>query len=108
MTIDIDDLKKRYPNPSRGRNKISMPFGCYCVGGAFLHYLQNYFGLHAITAIEFPSSRILADGIQVANPSLTLGGAIDYALWVIAANDSGRFGRAWELLDEAINTRWRQ
>lgn len=89
----IKQARAKYPNPIKASKADCTD--CYCVGGAICRVLGR--------DIAFPGSFALDSILTYANPNLRGIRGLDFARRIISANDKGKFEKAWELADEALN-----
>ena len=101
MRITVEDIRARYPKP-RAKGQIFRP-GEYCVGGALLLWLCDRHGFCAPNAYLFPNGNLLSRTLQMVNPAIDHALACCFSCYLISANDSGDFEKAWRLLGEALD-----
>lgn len=89
--VDADTVRAVYPKA--GSSDVD-----YCVGGAFLRYIEY----RSDTPFCYPSTEVIAAGLREANPVLTQKQASIRANWITRNNDSSRIDKAWATLDRAL------
>jgi hypothetical protein len=108
--VNVQQLKRRYPSPVKGNVRGS---GTYCVGGAFVletlrsglfgeNGYEQYIGLRTYEGGCFPPAEAIARALVIVQPALDHDRADIIARYIVAANDSGEFDRAWEYLDDGL------
>lgn len=103
MKVDADEIRKAFPNPSSG-SSYHTPRG-YCVGGAFLNWI-NYSISPEFSTKElhsFPPINIVSRALQLTNPNLSKVQYDDFARNIISYNDEGEFDKAWMELERAFS-----
>jgi hypothetical protein len=92
--VDINIIRKQYPNPSQANTpRITDAKPAYCIGGAicmFYNLLEHY-GWDG----RFPDKLMLRDILRKANPLLNERTAHNHAVMIIAWNDEGLFQEGW-------------
>ncbi len=95
MSITVEEIKAKYPNPVIAPPADEPIDGRYCVGGALCRCLGEPYA-------RFPSVCLIADVLMVANPRLSETRAYDFAFKITLSNDAGDFEGAWSFLDMAL------
>lgn len=90
--ILVEDIQKMFPNPKS--NNDAKEIEDYCVGGAFLRYIDCTEG--------FPGERFLALKLQKVNLRLSYFRAHEYACGITINNDKRKFETAWRFLANAL------
>ncbi len=100
----VESIRAWFPNPARLKNVLhDRNPDSYCVGGALCLYMYTH-GFD-VPPERFPTAMQLANAIMAANPNIDSGRAVDAALDVLTANDTGDFDAAWRYLDDALSYR---
>lgn len=104
MTITMAQIRARYPHPRIFHERYGNRTPAYCTGGACVKMALRRGRLANVTGLAraFPGVCTLRDALYALNPALPLAVAQRYAEQIIAANDVGHFGRAWEIVDAAV------
>lgn len=79
------------------------PSGLCCIGGALLIWERGGCLAEAGAMDRFPGPDRVAAALERLNPRLSLQEALEYAAYMIQANDEWRTEDAWRLLDMALN-----
>ncbi len=95
MTITIDDLRGRFPNPTSTPGP-----GSYCVGGAFCMFVAERLDRPDL-AVLFPDAYLLAEAIASYRPVLR-GRAMELARRIIVCNDRGHTEQAWGIIESIL------
>lgn len=119
-TMNIEILKKLYPNPSSALNPVRAPTIrdprdiAYSVGGALWHYTNEVWDELPRKlwipqdkwqeGIFFPGLITLARLLQFWNRNLTSDKAQNYALHIIEYNNNEEFEKAWLVLELALRS----
>ncbi len=97
MTITIEQIRAKYPNPIAAKIKVDK--GTYCVGGALCQFIDIK-GPHLGSGMTFPRVSTIALALQKANPGIQ--NPYTVADNIVSANDSNLIEIAWNYLDEAL------
>ena len=87
-------IRAQFPSPQIGGS--AMPWGTYCVGGAFIRYHGRPYGP------GFPGPSMLAVALRYVNPNLNDYQSVEFAARIIGSNDRGAFDEAWQVVEEAL------
>jgi hypothetical protein len=96
MTLTMEDIRARYPNPISAKT-LPRPTEGYCIGGGVV-----CFSGFAYDEFKFPSGLTIANTLQVLNPALDAVDAARYAKQIMCDNDDERFASAWAGVEAAL------
>lgn len=132
MTITVEQLRRKYPEPVKSSPEATANPASYCVGGALALELGCYisegssvsspgqanqgrvgapsaggvFTPNKGTLLEmgmFPDPAVLAALLIHVNPGLSSAAGDAFAETIVRKNDTGNFETAWGLLSEALS-----
>lgn len=90
MTITVEELRRKYPEPKRGADFTND--SDYCVGFAFAMEM----------GLQSPS-RDIEHALRLAKPDLRDSDIRFYVVQILTANDCGEFDDAWAWLDKGLS-----
>jgi hypothetical protein len=85
MTITVEEIRERYPNPRKNPTSSNG----YCVGYALCRYLKR------------PLS--IFEALMWANPGLSERKAKEFHRHIVETNDAGDFDAAWAWLGKGLS-----
>jgi len=97
QTVDVDELRNKYPNPSVSKGYHNSR-GQYSVGGALLIHI----GESSSIDCNFPGYKQVAKKLAKLNPGLDLGIAEEWALFIMELNNEAKFNQAFNCLESAL------
>ena len=106
MAVNVEELRKKYPNPKSAADAQAVGRESYCVGGALWRELRMEKwnireDLGPMTCTPSPPAVALA--LRVANPNLAYAESCHIADQIVYENDSDNFDVAWAWMDKALS-----
>ena len=99
MTINVEELRKKFPSPRRGGGPLPFKPETYCVGGALSLELAEQ---HGRCARNFPTLMDICF-LLVEVTGLPRSDARYFADKIMTSNDEGNFDEAWAWMDKALS-----
>lgn len=95
----VAEIRRRFPNPATYAHNADRE--CYCVGGAFMDYIDHPRGRFPW---RFPLRECLADALH-SHTGKSRRLCERFADRILADNDRGDFDSAWQGLEDALDPR---
>jgi hypothetical protein len=99
--VTLQEIQDAFPEP-RTFASADIMSNCYCVGGAFVMYVEKIIPADQREDVRFPSEAAIRIAVQKYNYNIPYAIVEYWVAKLVDYNDKGQFEAAWLMVDAIL------